>query len=235
MTSTGRLGCGTRSFFLLAEAILRNEVSVKSNKIAGQRETITLNDWCMMRKYDRVIKNELMFEFRGKPLPSKKTGFQKYTDEEWEELALEKNFTDAVIANIRGVVMTLKDGSDWVSGRLNNLNPTNSENAPAPNVYVLAVQKFAKCTVGTGTGMGAVKYEVRVSRSIQETIESLRAPSSFYRSLTEKAEIFFVFGFDGSGHSVLIKKPEFKLLSEWISKNVEPDSDDSDSDDDNGT
>jgi hypothetical protein len=212
---------------------LKNEVSVKSNRIAGQRETITLNDWCMMRKYDRVIKNELMFEFKGKPLPSKKTGFQKYTDEEWEELALEKNFTDAVTSNIRGEVMTLKDGSDWVSGRLNNLNPTNSENAPAPNVYVLAVQKFAKCTVGTG--MGAVKYEVRVSRSLQETIESLRAPSSFYRSLTEKAEIFFVFGFDGSGQSVLIKKPEFKLLSERISKNVEPDSEDSDSDDDNGT
>jgi hypothetical protein len=61
----------------------------------------------------------------------------------------------------------------------------------------------------------------------------LRAPSSFYRSLTEKAEIFFVFGFDGSGHSVLIKKLEFKLLSERISKNVEPDSGDSDSNDDN--
>jgi hypothetical protein len=93
----------------------------------------------MMRKYDRVIKNELMFEFKRKPLPSKKTGFQKYTDEEWEELALEKNFTNAVISNIRGEVMTLKDGSDWISGRLNNLNPTNSENAPTPNVYVLAV------------------------------------------------------------------------------------------------
>jgi hypothetical protein len=141
-------------------------VSVKSNKIAGQRETIMLNDWCMMRKYDRVIKNKLMFEFRGKPLLSKKTGFQKYTDEEWEELGLEKNFTDAVISNIRGEVMTLKDGSDWVSGRLNNLNPTNSENAPASNVYILAMQKFAKCTVVTGTGMGPVKYEVHVSRTL---------------------------------------------------------------------
>jgi hypothetical protein len=148
-------------------------------------------------------------------------------------LALEKNFTDAVISNIRGEVITLKDGSDWVSGRLNNLNPTNSKNAPAPNVYVLAVQKFAKCTVDTGTGMEAVKYEVRVSITLQETIESLRAPSTFYRSLTEKAEIFFVFGFDGSGQSVLIKKPKFKLLSERISKNVEPDSENSDSDDDN--
>jgi hypothetical protein len=160
------IGLRDSELLFLAEVILKNEVSVKSNKIAGQRETIMLNDWYMMRKYDRVIKNELMFEFRGKSLPSKKTGFQKYTDEEWEELALEKNFTDAVVANIRGEVMTLKDGSDWVSGRLNNLNPMNSENAPTPNVYVLAVQKFAKCTVGTGTGMGAVKYEVCVSRSI---------------------------------------------------------------------
>jgi hypothetical protein len=106
------IGLRDSELLLLAEAILRNEVSVRSNKIAGQRETITLNDWCMMQKYDWVIKNELMFEFRGKPLPSKKTGFQKYMDQEWEELALEKNFTDAVIANIRGEVMTLKDGSD---------------------------------------------------------------------------------------------------------------------------
>jgi hypothetical protein len=131
--------------------------------------------------------------------------------------------------------MTLKDGLDWVSGRLNNLNPTNAENALAPKVYVLAVKKFAKCTVGTGTGMGAIKYEVRVSRILQETIESLRALSAFSRSLKEKAEIFFVFGFDGAGQNVLIWKPEFKLFSERISKNVEPDSEGSDSDDDNGT
>jgi hypothetical protein len=76
------IGLRDSELLLLAEAILKNEVSMKSNKIAGQRETITLNDWCMMRKYDRVIKNELMFEFKEKPLPSKKTGFQKYTDEE---------------------------------------------------------------------------------------------------------------------------------------------------------
>jgi hypothetical protein len=229
------IGLRDSELLFLAEAILKNEVSVKNNKIPGQRETITLNDWCMMRKYDRVIKNKLMFKFKGKLLPSKKIEFQKYTDEEWEELVLEKNFTDTVISNIKREVMTLKDGSDWVSGRLNNLNPTNAENAPAPNVYVLAVQKFAKCTVGTGMGMEVVKYEVRVSKTLQETIESLRAPSAFSRILKEKAEIFFVFGFDGVGQSVLIRKPKFKLFSERISKNVEPDSEDSNSNDDNGT
>jgi hypothetical protein len=112
---------------------------------------------------------------------------------------LEKNFTNAVISNIREEVMTLKDGSDWVFGRLNNLNLTNAKNALAPNVYVLAVQKFMKCTVDTSMGMGAVKYEVRVSRTLQETIESLRVPFAISRSLKEKAEIFFVFGFDGAG------------------------------------
>ena len=69
------IGLWDSELLLLEEAILKNEVSVKSNKIASQRETITLNDWCMMQKYDRVIKNELMFQFKGKPLPSKKTGF----------------------------------------------------------------------------------------------------------------------------------------------------------------
>ena len=131
--------------------------------------------------------------------------------------------------------MTLKDGSDWIASRLNNLNPTNAENVPAPNVYILAVQKFADCTVGTSTGIRPVKYDIRVSRTLQETIESLRAPSTFSRSLKEKVEIFFVFGFDGVGNNVLIQKQEFKLFSDRILKNVELDSEESDSDDDNGT
>jgi hypothetical protein len=42
------IGLRDSELLLLVEAILRNEVSVKSNKIAGQWETITLNDWCMM-------------------------------------------------------------------------------------------------------------------------------------------------------------------------------------------
>jgi hypothetical protein len=95
----------------LAKAILRNDVSVKSNKIPGQRETITLNDWCMMRKYNWVIKNELKYQFKGKPLPSKKKGFLNYTDKEWEQLAVEKNFTNAVmypLSFIRSQILEVK-------------------------------------------------------------------------------------------------------------------------------
>jgi hypothetical protein len=42
------IGLRDSELLILAEAILKNEVSVKNNKIAGQRETITLNDWCLM-------------------------------------------------------------------------------------------------------------------------------------------------------------------------------------------
>ena len=226
------IGLRDSELLLLAEAILRNEVSVKSNKLATQRETMTLNDWCMMRKYDRVIKNELMFKFKAKPLPNKKTGFQQYLDEEWEELAFEKNFTDAVISNIRGEVMTLKDGADWVAGRMNNLNPTSNESAPAPNVFQVAVEKFARCTVGTGTGMSPVMYDVRVSATLEATLGSLTIPTPFWRGMKEKVEIFFVFGFDGAGNSVHIRKLEFKSLSERITKDEDPDFEEADDDDD---
>jgi hypothetical protein len=46
------------------------------------------------------------------PLPSKKKRFLNYTDQEWNDLAAEKNFTDAMISNIQGEVMNLKDGSN---------------------------------------------------------------------------------------------------------------------------
>ena len=63
----------------------------------------------------------------------------------------------------------------------------------------------------------------------------MRAPSTFSRSLKDKAEIFFIFDFDGIGNNVLIWKQEFKLFSERISKEVELDLEESNSDDDNGT
>ena len=62
----------------------------------------------------------------------------------------------------------------------------------------------------------------------------LRALSTFSRSLKEKAEIFFVFSFNGAGSSVLIRKQEFKLFSNRILKNVKLDSKESDSNDNNG-
>ena len=86
----------------LADAILAKEVSIKGNKLPGaeQREGVTLQEWCQTRKWMRIVQNELMAEFRGKDLPSKKKEYVAYEDEEWDDLAREKNLSDETVKNI---------------------------------------------------------------------------------------------------------------------------------------
>ena len=48
----------------------------------------------------RIVQNELMAEFRGKDLPSKKKEFVAYANEEWDDLAWEKNLNDETVKNI---------------------------------------------------------------------------------------------------------------------------------------
>ena len=86
----------------LADAILAKEVSIKSNKLPGQqqREGVSLQDWCQTRKRMRIIMNKLMAEFQGKDLPSKKKEYVAYTNEEWYDLAREKNLNDKTLKNI---------------------------------------------------------------------------------------------------------------------------------------
>ena len=93
----------------LADAILANEVSINSNKLPGdqQREGVTLQDWCQTRKRIRIVMNELIAEFWGKDLPSKKKEYVAYTDDEWDDLAKEKNLSDETLKNI--VVEVEKD------------------------------------------------------------------------------------------------------------------------------
>jgi hypothetical protein len=86
------------------------------------------------------------------------------------------------------------------------LNPSNAENVPTPNVYVLVVQKFAKFIVDMPTGTGLVIYDARVSKTLQETIESLKAPFTFSKGLKGKPKIFLVFYFGIAGDNVLIQK-----------------------------
>ena len=43
--------------------------------------------------------NELMAEFRGKDLPSKKE-YIAYTDKEWDDIAREKNLNNETLKNI---------------------------------------------------------------------------------------------------------------------------------------
>ena len=142
----------------LADAILANEVSIKSNKLPGdqQREGVTLQDWCQTRKRIRIVMNELMAEFRGKDLPSKKKEYVAYTDDKWDDLAKEKNLSNETLKNIVVEVEKDKPGLDWLEGRGHALTPTQRDTDPAPSIYIEAVAKFAKVVVRSADGTSSL-------------------------------------------------------------------------------
>ena len=110
---------------LLADAILAKEVSIKDNKLLGaqQQEEVTLQDWCQTKKRMMIVQNELMAEFRGKDLPSKRE-YVAYADEEWDDLAREKNLNDETLKNIVIKVKQDKVGLEWLERRGHPLAPT---------------------------------------------------------------------------------------------------------------
>jgi hypothetical protein len=60
--------------------------------------------------------------------------------------------------------------------------------------------------VGGSSSFEAIMYNVRVIKTLEETIESLKAPFVFSKGLKGKMFGFFMFGFDGVGDSVLIQR-----------------------------
>ena len=113
------IGLRDSKMMKLADAILAKEVSIKGNKLLGaqQREGVTLQEWCQTRKRMRIVQNELMAEFRGKDLPSKKKEYVAYGDEEWDDLAREKNLSDETVKNIVIEVEQYKVGLEWLERR----------------------------------------------------------------------------------------------------------------------
>ena len=97
----------------------------------------------------RIVQNELMAEFRGKDLPSKKKEYVAYTDEEWDDLAREKNHSDETMKNIVIEVEQDKVGLEWLERCRHPLAPTQRDMDLVPTVYVEAVAKFAKVNVGS--------------------------------------------------------------------------------------
>ena len=156
----------------LADAILANEVSIKSNKLPSdqQREGVTLQDWCQTRKRIRIVMNELMVEFRGKDLPSKKKEYVAYTDDEWDDLAKEKNLSDETLKNIVIEVEKNKPGLDWLEGLGHALAQMQRDTDPAPSIYVEAVAKFAKVVVRSADGTSSLQFKVEVAATLKDAL-----------------------------------------------------------------
>ena len=191
----------------LADAILTKEVSIKGNKLPGaqQREGVTLQEWCQTQKRMRIIQNELMAEFRGKDLPSKKE-YVAYADKEWDDLtqeknlAQEKNLSDETVKNIVIEVEQDKAGLEWLERRGHPLAPTQRDVDPAPTIYVEAVAKFAKVNVGSAETSSALHYSVDVVASLTDALANLLAIDR-----SSKSEIVVVFSYDTQGESLYVR------------------------------
>ena len=115
-----------------------------------------------------IVQNELMAEFRGKDLPSKKKEYVAYADEEWDDLTREKNLSDETVKNIVIEVEQDKVGLEWLERRGHPLAPTQRDVDPVPTIYVEAVAKFAKVNVGSVEMTSALRYSVDVAASLTD-------------------------------------------------------------------
>ena len=186
----------------LADAILANEVSIKSNKLPGdqQREGVTLQDWCQTRKRIRIVMNELMAEFQGKDLPLKKKEYVAYTDNEWDDLAKEKNLSDETLKNIVVEVEKDKLGLDWLEGCGHALAPTQRDTDPAPTIFVEAVAKFAKVVVRSAGNTSSLQFRVEVAATLKDALAILPAVER-----VSKPEVVVIFSYDIHGESLYVR------------------------------
>ena len=199
----------------LADAILANEVSIKSNKLPGEHqcEGVTLQDWCQTRKRIKIFMNELMAEFWGKDLPSKKKEYVAYTDEEWNNLAKEKNLSDETLKNIVVEVEKDKPGLDWLEGRGHALAPTQRKTDPAPSIYVEAVAKFAKVVVRSGDATSSLQFKVEVAATLKDALVVLPAIER-----ASKPEVVVIFSYDTHGESLYVRPTDVVSVNARILK-----------------
>ena len=169
----------------------------------------------------RIVQNELMAEFTGKDLSSKKKEYVAYADEEWDDLAREKNLSDETVKNIIIEVEQDKVGLEWLERRGHPLAPTQRDVDPAPTVYVKAVAKFAKVDVRSAETSSALRFSVDVVALLMDALANLPAIDRL-----SKPEIVVVFSYDSQGKSLYVRPSDVVSLNARILR--EDDSQDKD-------
>ena len=147
----------------------------------------------------RIVMDELMVEFWGKDLPSKKE-YVAYTDEEWEDLAKEKNLNDETLKNIVVEVEQDKPDLDWLEGRGHALAPTHRETDPTPSIYVDDVVKFANVVVRSTDATSSLQFRVEVVATLKHALAILLVVE---RAL--KPEVVVVFSYDTHDESLYVR------------------------------
>ena len=169
----------------------------------------------------RIVQNELMAEFRGKDLPSKKKEYVAYGDEEWDDLAREKNLSDETVKNIVIEVEQDKVGLEWLERRGHPLAPMQRDVDPAPTIYVEAVAKFAKVNVDSAETSSALRFSVDVAALLTDALANLPAIDR-----SSKPQIIVVFSYAIQGESLYVRPSDVVSLNAQILR--EDDSQDED-------
>ena len=147
----------------------------------------------------RIVINELMAEFKGNDLPSKKE-YVAYTDKEWDDLAREKNLNEETLKNIVVEVEQDKLGLEWLEGRGAPLNPMQRDTDPAPSIYVEAMAKFAKVIVRSMNAMSSLQFSVEVAATLKDALAILPAIER-----SSKPEVVVVFSYNTHEVSLYIQ------------------------------
>ena len=169
----------------------------------------------------RIVQNELMAKFRGKDLPSQKKEYAAYTDEEWNDLAREKNLSDETVKSIVIEVKQDKVGLEWLERRGHPLAPTQRDVDPAPTIYVEAVAKFAKVNVRSAETSSTLRFSVDVAATLTDALANLPAIDR-----SSKSEIVVIFSYDTQGESLYVRPSDVVSLNACILR--EDDSQDED-------
>ena len=148
----------------------------------------------------RIVMNKLMAEFRGKNLPSKKKEYVAYTDEEWDDLAKEKNLNNETLKNIIVEVEQDKPGLDWLEGRGHALAPTQRETDPTPSIYVEVVAKFAKVVVRSTDATWSLQFRIEVAATLKDALAILPTVER-----ASKLEVVVIFSYDTQKESLYIQ------------------------------
>ena len=148
----------------------------------------------------RIILNKLMAEFQGKDLPSKKKENVAYTNEEWDDLAREKNLNEETLKNIIVEVEENKPGLDWPKDRGYALAPMQRDTDPAPSIYIEAVAKFAKVIVRSTDATSSLHFRVEVMATLKDALAILPAVER-----VSKSEVVVIFSYDTHGESLYVR------------------------------
>ena len=157
----------------------------------------------------RIVQNELMAEFRGKDLSSKKKEYVAYADEEWDDLVWEKNLNDETLKNIVIELEQDKVGLEWLERRGHPLAPTQRDLDLAPSVYVEAVENFA--SVRSAEASSTLQFSIKVTATLTDALANLPA---FKRS--SKPEIIVIFSYDTQWESLYVQPSDVISLNTRI-------------------